>query len=204
MSLADALTLTAIIIVLAAVPSASTVLVVTRSAAAGLSNGIAVAAGIVSGDLVFALLALAGMTALTDVLQNLFVVLRYAGGVYLVWLGFTLLTRERAEAQLSNRNELGCSSDFLAGLLLTLGDVKAIFFYASLFPGFVNLSSPGTADVIAVVGVTLLAVGGVKVLYACGAARIVAISGGLAWARPVKPLAACVLVTTGVYLVVKV
>ena len=46
---------------LAAIPSTSVALVLTRSATLGLANGIAVATGIVIGDLIFVLLALLGL-----------------------------------------------------------------------------------------------------------------------------------------------
>jgi len=48
---------------LAALPSASVALVITRSATLGVANGIAVSAGIVLGDLIFILLAIFGLSA---------------------------------------------------------------------------------------------------------------------------------------------
>jgi len=47
--------------VLAAMPSTSVALVVTRSATLGVGNGFSVAAGIVLGDLVFVMLAILGL-----------------------------------------------------------------------------------------------------------------------------------------------
>jgi threonine/homoserine/homoserine lactone efflux protein len=48
-------------LVLAAIPSASVALVVTRSATLGIKNGISVACGIVLCDLIFVALAILGM-----------------------------------------------------------------------------------------------------------------------------------------------
>ncbi|HHJ14327.1 MAG TPA: LysE family translocator, partial [Gammaproteobacteria bacterium] len=51
MNIIDAVFLFAIMAALAAIPSTSVALVLTRSATLGLANGIAVATGIVIGDL---------------------------------------------------------------------------------------------------------------------------------------------------------
>ena len=69
MNLFATLILFTIMIVLAAVPSCSVALVVTRAATLGIRDGAAVAAGIVVGDLTFAALAILGMSAL-DFFKN--------------------------------------------------------------------------------------------------------------------------------------
>jgi threonine/homoserine/homoserine lactone efflux protein len=57
-------------------------------------------------------------------------------------------------------------------LALTLGDVKAILFYASLFPLFVDLRAVSAGEIAGIVAVTLVTVGGVKVVYATAAKRL--------------------------------
>lgn len=157
---------------LAAIPSASVALVVTRSVTLGVTNGIAVALGIVLGDLVFVTLAILGMSFLAETMGSFFAVLKYAGGAYLIWLGVTLL-RSKKEMELTREDssKLSLAASFLSGLFLTLGDIKAILFYASLFPAFVDMSSLKADDIIGIVIVTILGVGGVKVFYALAARR---------------------------------
>jgi threonine/homoserine/homoserine lactone efflux protein len=53
MSIIEVVALFGTMVVLAAIPSASVALVVTRAITLGVSNGIAVGVGIVLGDLVF-------------------------------------------------------------------------------------------------------------------------------------------------------
>ena len=60
-----------------------------------------------------------------------------------------------------------------SGLVLTLGDVKAILFYASLFPTFVDMANLTVASITAIVTITIFTVGGVKLTYAFAAHRIV-------------------------------
>jgi threonine/homoserine/homoserine lactone efflux protein len=174
MSLDESLILFATLAVLAALPSASVVLVVTRSAVAGLRQGLAVALGIVLGDLIFVALALLGLTALADALGGLFLLIKLLGGLYLIWLGAAMLFSRSAMAPANAGPDtaLGLIGSVVAGLLLTLGDLKAILFYASLFPLFVNLEAVGSADLLLIVLITALSVGGVKLSYAVAARRI--------------------------------
>jgi len=160
-------------LILAAIPSASVALVVTRSATLGIKNGISVACGIVLGDLIFVALAILGMSVLAETMGSFFVILRYIGGGYLIWLGFNLI-RSKKEINLIRQNESKWSlfASFTAGLLLTLGDIKAILFYASLFPAFVDMSSLDRSDIAGIIAVTILAVGSVKLSYVYAAQRI--------------------------------
>ena len=76
MSIIEAIALFGIMIALAALPSASVALVVTRSATLGIPNGMAVAAGIVTGDLAFVMLAAAGLSVLAESMGYLFSAIR--------------------------------------------------------------------------------------------------------------------------------
>ena len=91
MSIIQALTLFAVMVSLAALPSSSVALVVARSATAGVANGIAVSVGIILGDLLFVLLAVTGLATLAELMGEFFSVLKFAGGLYLIWLGVSLL-----------------------------------------------------------------------------------------------------------------
>ncbi len=212
MTVISILSLTLVMLALAAVPSASVVLVVTRSATLGFRHGAAVAAGIVIGDLGFVTLAILGMGFLAETMGAFFAVFRLVGGAYLVWLGIGLwrargdavaapVPETAAETVDSRGSSLGVS--LLSGLCLTLGDVKAILFYASLFPAFVDLGrlTPGRVAVIA--GVTILAVGGVKLLYALSARRIADRIRSRRAPRGTRVVAGGVLVGAGGYLIAK-
>ncbi|GAA0341928.1 LysE family translocator [Bowmanella denitrificans] len=154
---------------LAALPSASVALVITRSISQGPRQGIWVALGILCGDLLFAWLAIVGMSSLSHWLGDVFQVVRWLAGGYLLWLGWQLL--RSGPGQWQGKSQRGGSS-FVSGLLLTLADVKAIFFYASLFPVFVDLDRLTLMDIASLVWITIGAVGGVKVAYALLAARL--------------------------------
>lgn len=69
----------------------------------------------------------------------------------------------------------------LSGFLLTLGDIKAIAFYASLFPSLVDVSSLLIRDIALIVLITTLTVGGVKAGYALLSPNILTRSDWYPW-----------------------
>ena len=204
MTIIDAFFLFAVMSVLALLPSASVALVVTRSATAGLAHGAAVAVGIVLGDLVFVCLAVLGMAAVAEVMGGFFVAIKYVAGAYLIWFGLSLLrSNDSSPSVSSHQNTSSLSASFLSGLLVTLGDIKAIFFYASLFPAFVDLSRLSLLDVGFIFVITLLSVGGVKLGYAYGATKVVTLAKRFGPLQSVKVVGGGVMIGIGGWLIAK-
>jgi threonine/homoserine/homoserine lactone efflux protein len=204
MTFASSLSLLLVMITLAAIPSSSVALVVVRSATLGIPNGIAAALGIVVGDLVFVALAITGLAIVAETMGTLFAVLRYAAAAYLIWFGFSLIRGgRRSEKPADGHHVGGMGVSFAAGVALTLGDVKAILFYAALFPVFVDVSALTSFDVAVIGMITLVSVGGVKVAYAIAARAIANASQGFPLKKPVRMAAGTLMIGTGGYLLAK-
>lgn len=204
MGLVEILFLFAVMTALALVPSTSVALVVARSSTAGFLNGGAVAVGIVVGDLIFVCLAVLGMAALAEAMGSVFLILRYLAGAYLIWFGITLIrSKPSSKQEAPGRCASTLSASFLSGLVLTLGDVKAILFYASLFPAFVDLAAITASDIAIIVVLTVVSVGGVKLGYACLATKIVSSARAFRGRRSLKATAGGLMAVTGAYLIVK-
>lgn len=202
MTLASLILFVGVMLALALIPSASVLLVVTRSVTHGLGNGVSAALGIAAADVVFAVLAMAGMTALAESLGGVFVALRVLAGCYLIWLGVGLI-RSRGPASASARapHRSSIAQSFAAGFGLTLGDLKAIFFYASLFPALFDLRAFSLVDSALVLAITAVVVGGVKIGYALLARRVAPRFGQ---AGPVaKKAAGAALIGAGAYVIAK-
>lgn len=205
MTLMQALALFSVMVALAALPSSSVMLVVARSVTHGLGNGIAVAVGIVIGDLAFVLLAILGLSAVAEALGGFFVIVRLLGGLYLIWLGVSMLRGGYVTLSMSDapQKKAGFLVSVAAGFFLTLGDVKAILFYASLFPLFIDLSAATTFDYSLVAGITIVSVGSVKSVYAVLATRVAAYADKHELSRAPQKLAGGLLVGAGSYLAIK-
>lgn len=204
MSLVEIFGLFTAMVALALVPSISVALVVARSSSAGFLIGSAVAAGIVAGDLVFVFLAVMGMAALAETVGSFFLILRYLAGAYLIWFGMSLM-RSKASWSLRNsdRSASTLSASFFSGLLLTLSDVKAIFFYASLFPAFVDLTAIMASDIVMIAVITIVTVGGIKLGYAYFAGFIASFSINYRAERATKVAAGGFMIGAGSYLIAK-
>ncbi len=205
MSIIDSISLFAIMIILAIIPSTSVAFVITRSVTLGIANGIAGALGIVLGDIVFILLAVLGLSMIAESMAGLFLVIKYMGGSYLLWLGYSLLKSKKTMTLFVNKPSKKSSLvvSFFAGLVLTLGDIKAILFYASLFPTFVSLESLKTSGLMIIILVTMVTVGGVKIAYVFSARKIVSMSQHLKLETSARKLAGSFMIGAGSYLIVK-
>lgn len=203
MNLVDALSLSLAMVVLAAMPSTSVFVVVSRAAALGVRHGIATALGIVAGDVAFIAVAILGMTALATWAGGVFEAIQLAGGLYLIWLGLALWRSDPDSGGEQARPAVAsCRGSFMAGLLLTLADQKAVLFYLGFFPAFVDLAAISLADTFLVIGIAVLTVGGVKIAYALAADR----AG--AWlnrrsARKLRKVAAVVMMGIGIVVLCK-
>ncbi len=189
-------------VVLAATPSSSVLLVTTRSAASGFSHGASTAAGVVVGDLVFILVAVFGLALLVEAVGDAWLFLKYVAAAYLLWLGVRLWQsagQDRAPAQLQSTS---LWSSFTAGLLLTLADQKAVLFYLAFLPAFLDLADLSWLDLAALVTITIIAVGGVKLAYAYAATRATALVSS-SIGNKVRMLAAVALLATAVAVVVR-
>lgn len=199
MTLAGSLSLFLAMIALAALPSSSVALVVVRSATHGVHHGIAASLGIAMGDLIFVAVAAAGLAAIAEVMGTFFALLRYAAAAYLVWFGISLIRSQPAamNGAGADRGPGGLWMSFAAGIGLTLGDVKAIFFYAALFPVFVDLAAVTTTDIAVIAAITVIAVAGVKIAYAIAARTITAASQSWHYRHLARRAAGGVLIAAG-------
>jgi len=204
LSLGEGLALIAAMAVLAAVPSTSVLAVVARASSSGFAQGAAMAMGVVAGDIVFIAIALFGLAVLIEALGPLFFVLRAAAAMYLVWLAVRLWrSATKPVAVRTGAAATGSmAGSFGSGLLITLGDQKAVFFYLGFLPAFVALEHVTLADAGLLIAIAVVAVGGVKLAYAALADRVAQRLGGGASAM-VQRTAAVVLCLTAVLVLLR-
>jgi len=200
----SALFLAGLLLLLAALPSASVALVVTRSVTRGRDDGMAVAAGIVCADLLFVVLALLGMSFVAETLGPFFVGVRVLAGAYLVYLGLRLLFSGTPAPQApTSRPGSSLLISFVSGFFLTLGDLKALVFYASLFPVLIDLQTLSGEGFFFILLLTALCVGGVKIAYALLAEKAYRHFGKGREVLWLRRTAGGLLAGSGVYLALK-
>lgn len=198
---ADLAALAGIMLMGALVPGVSVFTVAARSLAFGLQHGLATAAGIVAGDLLFILIAIYGLSILAAWAGGYFYLFQYVGGAYLFGLGLMLWWSTPAIADLRLRQGASPAASFLVGLAVTLADQKAILFYLAFLPAFVDLPALTVGDTAAVLSIATVAVGAPKIMYALVAARAVRVMESLNATRVINRLAGTAMVVIGIYLV---
>lgn len=203
MTLANCIALFGVMLVLAAIPSVSVLTVSARSAAFGFSHGLLVTAGIVMGDVLFILLAVFGLAVLTEAMDSLFVVIKYIGGIYLIWLGIQFWRAQSRAVEGGDVQESSLVSSFMAGLLITLADQKAILFYLVFFPVFIDLARLSYIDAAIVIVCAALAIGMAKLAYAYAADRASLLLQNRNAIRKINLLAGTIMIIVGLFLLLK-
>lgn len=203
MTLASIVSLFASMVVLATIPSVSVLVVSTRSAAGGFLHGVFVTLGIILGDIIYILVALFGLALLTGALGEAAFLIKYAGGAYMIWMGIRLW---RASGGLASdtpeRSASSLFSSFATGLVITLADQKVVLFYLGFLPAFVDIAGIGALDAAIIAACTVIAVGGVKLIYALVAQRAGLMFGSGA-SRLMNRSAAGIMASIGCYLIAR-
>src|SRR5688572_6487571 len=81
-----------------ATPGPGVAAIIARSLARGTQGAVAFIAGFLIGDLIWFALAATGLAALAQTAQTLFVVVKYAGAAYLLYLAYRLWTAPASAA----------------------------------------------------------------------------------------------------------
>ncbi len=173
----DLLTLvafTAAYVVAVLVPGPGVAAIVARALGGGFWSAVPMVAGILVGDMIFLLFALFGLAAIATYFAPVFIIVRWAGALYLLFIAWQFWTAKPGSEQLGPRQQEPWLRTFLAGFLLTLGNPKTIVFYLALLPTVVPLDKPitplGFIELTGIVVVVLVGIG-------CGYAALAS------WAR---------------------
>lgn len=162
---------TAALAIAVALPGPGIFAVVSCALGRGLRAALALIAGIIVGDLIYFYLAVMGMAALARSMGELFIIVKFAGAAYLVWLGVKLWREKPADPTAAEAQPKdGDRRNLVAGFLVTIGNPKTIAFYAGLLPTFIDLEKLSAGDALAMGGIVVLVVGLIPAAYAIAAA----------------------------------
>ncbi|MHA3979528.1 LysE family translocator [Halovulum sp. GXIMD14794] len=118
------------------------VALIARALASGFHGAWPLALGVVVGDVLWPLLAVFGVSFIVSVYGDALSLLRIAGAVVFVVMGAQLIRkRHKNIGENSALTAPGMWAGFTAGLLVILGNPKAILFYMGVLPGFFDLSA---------------------------------------------------------------
>lgn len=139
MFLSNLLLFASIIVVLALTPGPDVIYITTRGIAQGRKAALLSTVGICLGYLVYTLLAALGVSAVLQASALAFDIVRYAGAIYLVYLGIrTLLSKHGGPLSQRVVKPLSARRLLRQGILTSLLNPKGILVFAALLPQFVS------------------------------------------------------------------
>ncbi|HEU5137370.1 MAG TPA: LysE family translocator [Steroidobacteraceae bacterium] len=142
MTIYGLLTFCAVYALAVAAPGPGIAAIVARGLAHGMKGVPSFIAGFVIGDLVWFAIAATGLAALARTAATLFVAIKWAGVAYLLYLAYKLWTSPTGQVAVDRTDEKQHGwRAFLASLMLTLANPKAILFFLALLPTVVDLAS---------------------------------------------------------------
>lgn len=118
-------------------PGPDNLMVLSLGLARGRRAGMAFGAGCALGCLNHTLLATLGVSALIAASPTAFTLLRWAGGLYLLWLGIQALRSRGGSMQVDAPTERPARL-FLKGLFVNAINPKVVLFFLAFLPQFVD------------------------------------------------------------------
>lgn len=170
-------------LVLAVTPGPGVFYVVTRSLVQGRRSGLVSVVGVALGNLGNALAASLGLAALFAVSAVAFMVVKYAGALYLVYLGVRMLRRAQDETPVALDRDAPLGRIFRDGFIVALLNPKTTVFFAAFLPQFLSPGAPPMFQTMVLGGLFVAIAAVTDSIYALAAG---AIAPALARARGVR------------------
>jgi homoserine/homoserine lactone efflux protein len=194
-------------VLLALTPGPNMALMIANTLRHGLRGGLVTLAGTTTGLALLVVAAVAGMTSIMVFMSTWFDAVRWAGALYLVYLGARQLWQLRGRSAQTGFDAppVRRGNWYLQGLVVSLSNPKVILFLGAFLPQFVDIEGDRVAQltVLAVLFVIVLAAVDVGTTFAVararstleasrlrlldGAAGVFLILGGLALAMMRRP-----------------
>lgn len=186
--------------VFAASPGPDNFTIFTRTVSGGLKAGVAYGLGTVTGIVVFLTLGLAGLSYASQALAPYMVFIRFAGAIYLIWMGISLWFSTPAETPVTETMHASRSAllkTYATGVALNIGNPKMPLFYLAILP---NVAAAGITltsyvELLAVIlAVEVLVIG----FYAGLALKARALAASTTLMRRMNRAAGGIMAATGV------
>ncbi len=150
------------ILVLMITPGPSQLLMLSNSLGNGFRRSLATASGDLTANLLQMIVASLGLASLILKAQALFIIFKWAGVAYLIYLGLKLITSSASNKKASS-SKTSIKKLYLQGFFTSAANPKAVIFFAALFPQFIDPSAP-LLNQFAILSITYLTIDG---LFLC-------------------------------------
>lgn len=138
----------------AAIPGPGMTAIVARALGSGFRETFFMGLGLVLGDMVYLTAVILGLAFVAQTFQGAFMVLKFAGAAYLLYIAWKLWTAGLLPQDLQAKKGTSIGMSFLSGLFITLGNPKTMLFYVALVPTLIDIRGIGLPEYALLIGLT--------------------------------------------------
>lgn len=150
-------------------PGPNVLAIIGTSMSVGRRSGISLAIGVAAGSFCWAVLSVAGLTALFAAYAPLLTAIKIFGGFYLLWLAYkafkSATLAHDLEAKTLSGGSRSAAGYALRGFTIQMSNPKAVLAWIAVVSLGLHGDAPLWVGIVIVVGMSLLSVG-LHILYA--------------------------------------
>ncbi|WP_333631356.1 LysE family translocator [Agrobacterium cavarae] len=154
MTITTILTYAMALFIAAAIPGPGMTAIVARALGSGFRETFFMGLGLVLGDMVYLTAVILGLAFVAQTFQEAFMVLKFAGAAYLLYIAWKLWTAGLLPQDLQAKKSTSIGMSFLSGLFITLGNPKTMLFYVALVPTLIDIRGIGLPEYALLIGLT--------------------------------------------------
>lgn len=204
MSFEAAIAFFAAIFIFAITPGPGVFAILAKAMVEGPRKCTMMALGMVCSDLLYLQLACFGLATIADNWSEVFLIIRYLGAGYLIYLGYKMFT-SLSKGQHPKNDQQPQQTPFASfshGFLISASNPKVILFYVSFLPTFIDLTRLNRSDIILVSALSSIALMSAIMLVAYGASRLAKVIKTPAAQQRLNQTAGGIMIAAGAYLAV--
>jgi threonine/homoserine/homoserine lactone efflux protein len=148
-------------------PGQDTMYIVGRSVSQGKRAGVLSVMGIMTGVLVHTLLAALGLSVILATSAMAFAIVKYAGALYLIWLGLGFLLRRNGTSMHADSPAIATRAwkIYRQGVLTNVLNPKVALFFLSFLPQFVSARTEVVFVPFLVLGLVFFTTGSIWCIF---------------------------------------
>lgn len=137
-------------------PGIDTLFILNKSIGQGRKAGVYATLGINSGIIVHTAFAALGLSIIVAKSALVFMMIKYLGAIYLIYLGVSKFIKPSAELSLTTEKESSSSNKahFVSGLITNVFNPKVALFFLAFFPQFITPSKINSPLPFVILGIT--------------------------------------------------
>jgi threonine/homoserine/homoserine lactone efflux protein len=183
-------------VVLIAIPGPTVMLVTSITLGRGIRAGLTAVAGSALAAAVCLSIIVAGIASVIAMFREWFVVLRWIGAIYLIYLGLRAwLSASPDENSVAMR--VSSVRDFGQGFLTTLTNPKTLLFLSAFFPQFIDPALPALGQLLILSATFLVLLAALDTCWVCLASAIGAKLRGERFKRLCDRIGGSILIGAG-------